>query len=106
MLWSANEDYSNVNAEKIAVFSEPVTLCEDQLKFQVLDGVINITNISAEDITSDIVIYYKNAAADLLYGGITYRIRLEGGLKAGEIRQITASHFTQSGSRIMFVTIG
>lgn len=106
MPWSANEDYSNVNAGNIAVFSEPLTLCEDQLEFQNLDGVINITNISGKDITGDIVIYYKNAATDLLYGGITYRVRLEGGLKADEIRQIMASHFTRSGSRIMFVTIG
>lgn len=106
MPWSADEDYSNVTAENIAVFSEPVSLREDQLKLQALDGVINITNISGEDITGDIVIYYKNAAVDLLYGGITYRIRLEGGLKANEIRQIMASHFTQSGSRIMFATVG
>ena len=105
MAWSANEDYSDVNAANIAVFSEPVSLCEDQLKIQALDGVMNITNISGSDITGNITIYYKNAATDLLYGGITYRIRLEGGLKADEIQQIMASHFTQSGSRIMFVTI-
>ena len=106
MIWSADEDYSNVKAKNIAVFSEPVTLCAEQLEFQTLDGVINITNISGEDITGDITVYYKNAATDLLYGGITYRIRLEGGLKPDEIRQIMASHFTRSGSRIMFVTIG
>ena len=106
MLWSAGEDYSNVKAEKVAVFSEPMNLCEDQLEFQILDGVINITNISDKDITGDIVIYYKNAAVDLLYGGITYRIRLEGGLKADEIRQIMGNHFAKSGSRIMFATIG
>ena len=106
MSWSADEDYSNAEAKNIAVFSEKVTLCEEQLECQTLDGVINITNISGKDITGDITVYYKNAAADLLYGGITYRIRLEGGLKADEIRQIMASHFTRSGSRIMFVTIG
>lgn len=106
MAWSADEDYSNIHAENIALFSESVTLCEDQLELQALDGVINVTNTSGEDITEDIVIYYKNAASDLLYGGITYRIRLEGGLKADEIRQIMANHFTQIGSRIMFVTIG
>lgn len=106
MPWSADEDYTNVISENIAVFPEPMTLCEERLKLQTLDGVINISNISGEDITGDIVIYYKNAAVDLLYGGITYRIRLEGGLKANEIRQIMASHFTQSGSRIMFATVG
>ena len=106
MTWSANEDYSNVNAVNIAVFSETISLCEDQLKIQALDGVMNVTNISGSDISGDITIYYKNAATDLLYGGITYRIRIEGGLKADEIQQIMASHFTQSGSRIMFATIG
>lgn len=106
MLWSADEDYSNVSARNIALFSESMDLHEDQLEFQNLDGVINITNISGKDINENITIYYKNAATDLLYGGITYRIRLEGGLKADEIRQIMASHFTSDGSRIMFVTLG
>ena len=105
MLWSADEDYSNVSAKNIAVFSKPIDLYENQLKFQNLDGVINVTNISGQDINNDITIYYKNAATDLLYGGITYRIRLEGGLKSDEIRQIMVKHFTKSGSRIMFVTM-
>ena len=105
MLWSADEDYLDVNVKNLAVFSEPLSLCESQLKFQNLDGVINITNISGKDINGDITVYYKNAATDLLYGGITYRIRLEGGLKADEIRQIMASHFSKSGSRIMFATV-
>lgn len=106
MEWSADEDYSNVTAQNIALFPESMTLQEEMLKIQALDGVINITNISGADIADDIVIYYKNASSDLLYGGITYRVRLEGGLKADEIRQITASHFSENGSRIMFVTIG
>lgn len=106
MPWSAEEVYSDVKAENIAVFSEPLSLHEDQLEFQILDGALNVTNVSGENIAGDIVVYYKNAASDLLYGGITYRVRLEGGLKAGEIRQIMANHFGQSGSRIMFATIG
>ncbi|MBO4938921.1 MAG: hypothetical protein IJX67_09805 [Oscillospiraceae bacterium] len=105
MEWSADNDYSDVTAQNIALFSEPMSLQEDNLTIQALDGVINISNISGADITGDIVIYYKNASADLLYGGITYRVRLEGGLKTDEIRQITASHFSENGSRIMFVTV-
>jgi len=49
---------------------------------------------------------YKNAAADLYYGGITYRVRIEGGIKAGEIKQLMAGHFSETGSKIMFVTVG
>jgi hypothetical protein len=52
------------------------------------------------------VIYYKNSASDLYYGGITYRIRIEGGLAAGEIRQAMGNHLSESGSAVMFVTIG
>jgi len=50
------------------------------------------------------VVYYKNAAQDIYYGGITYRITIEGGLKAGEIRQTMTKHASDTGSKIMFVT--
>lgn len=104
--WSADEEYASAVAENVAVFSEPLSLCEDRLALQILDGAINVSNISGRDITGDIVIYYKNSTAELYYGGITYRVRIEGGLKADEIRQIMASHFSDTGSEIMFVTIG
>jgi hypothetical protein len=42
----------------------------------------------------------------MYYGGITYRIRIEGGLKAGEIRQGTAAHFNPDNSTVVFVTCG
>lgn len=98
--------YTSAVAENVVLFDAPLDLCEDQLKIQILDGAINITNISGGDISGDIVIYYKNSAQDVYYGGITYRVRLEGGLKADEIKQIVASHFSASGSTIMFVTCG
>jgi len=40
-----------------------------------------------------------------MYGGITYRITIQGGLKAGQVRQIMTRHFITDVSRIMFVTI-
>ena len=106
MAHTGNEDISKATAANVAIFREPLSLCEEQLKFQALDGILNVINISGEDITGDIVVYYKNAAADLYYGGITYRVRLTGGMKQGEIKQLVADHFSDSGSKIMFVTIG
>ena len=91
--------------ENIAYFQEPITNHEDKLKIQIIDGALNVTNISAEDISADIRIHYKNAAQDLLYGGITYQVTIEGGLKAGEIRQIMTHHASDTGSRIMFTSI-
>lgn len=99
-------EYVTAVAENVALFKEPLDLREDQVKIQNLQGALNISNISDGDIEGDICIYYKNSAADVYYGGITYRVRLEGGLKAGEIKQIVASHFSQSGTAIMFVTCG
>lgn len=104
--WSNSEEYAHATMENVVVFSESMHLQENALKVQMLDGMLNITNISGKDITGDIVIYYKNSAADLLYGGITYRVRLEGGIAADEIRQLTAGHMSASGSRLMFITIG
>ena len=100
-------DYSEMQVvcENLAVFKEPLSAQEDKLKIQILDGAINVTNISNEDIQGQISIYYKNKAAGIYYGGITYRITLENGLKAGEIRQLMASHFSETGSEIVFVTI-
>lgn len=99
-------EYTEATASNVALFQTPMSLCEDRLQIQSLDGVVNVTNISDSDIDGDIFIYYKNSAADIYYGGITYRMRLEGGLKAGEIRQLMASHYSEAGSTIMFVTCG
>lgn len=107
MQWDEAQDYSLVYpmVDHIAYFKEPISILEEQLKIQIVDGAINVTNISDEDITGTIAVYYKNAAADLLYGGITYRISIDDGLKAGEIRQVMTNHASDTGSRIMFATI-
>ena len=101
-----SEVYTTALAENVVIFQESLTLCEDRLKIQMLDGVLNVSNISGKDIDGDITVYYKNSAADVFYGGITYRIRIEGGLKKDEIRQVVAGHVSDSGSALMFVTCG
>lgn len=107
MTYDASVDYSaaTVVCENLAVFKEPLSLQEEKLSFQILNGAINVTNISDQDITGRIAVYYKNKAAGIYYGGITYRILLEDGLKAGEIRQMPAAHAAETGSEILFVTI-
>lgn len=92
-------------ADNVAFFQETISTMEDKLKIGIVDGAINVTNISGEDIPGIISVYYKNAAADIYYGGITYRIQIQGGLKADEIRQVMTQHASDTGSQIMFVTI-
>lgn len=89
-----------------AAFPAPMSLCTDKIEIFTFEQAMNITNISGENIDGDIVIYYKNSAADIFYGGITYRVRIQGGLKAGELRQILPSHFHAGSSTIVNVTCG
>lgn len=103
MEYTSGMRFTGAVAQYAVFFDEDLSLCEDKLKIQNLNGAMNVTNISEEDITGDVTIYYKNTSTDMLYGGITYRVTISGGIKAGAIRQITASHFTENGSRIMFV---
>ena len=88
-----------------ALFPEPMELYEDTIEIGGLEGMLNVQNISGSDISGDICIYYKYAAQDIYYGGITFRVRIEGGLKAGELRQIPAGHFSPDGCAVVQVTI-
>lgn len=108
MQWDDSMDDGTVlpMVQNVATFQEPLSTMEDKLKIGIVDGAINVTNISGEDIPGTISVYYKNAAADIYYGGITYRIQIQGGLKADEIRQVMTNHASDTGSKILFVTIG
>lgn len=85
-------------------FETEPTLCDDRIKIGVLDGKLNVTNISGEKIEGDITVFYKNFRDGYYYGGITYRAAVDGGLEPGEVRQINAGHFSVKGSTVVFVT--
>ncbi|MBQ8333398.1 MAG: hypothetical protein IJX93_06465, partial [Clostridia bacterium] len=72
------------------------------LAYTITDGTIAITNVSGEDIPSDIVVYYKNMYANTYMGGITYRVCVTGGLQAGESFNGYAPHATENDTKIMF----
>ena len=104
--YNEKAEYTADMAQKVAFFASQPSLQADLLKIQGLDGGLNVTNISKKDITGDVVIYYKNVASDgLLYGGITYRTRISGGIKAGELKQGMTQHFRLGGSEVLFVTV-
>lgn len=103
--YNKKTDYTNIGSDNVAFFPEEPSKMEDTVKVQILDGVINVTNISDKNIDGEIIIYYKNSATDLYYGGITYRSRVTGGLAKGETRQIAGGHASKTGSALMFVQI-
>lgn len=104
MEYRNTSNYENMKLDLAAFFDEMPGLREDVLKVQTIENVMNITNISEKDISGNIVVYYKNWSDGLYYGGITYRVTIEGGLSAGEIRQITPNHFDAVLSRVVMAT--
>lgn len=96
--------FTDFETGSVALFDGKPGMAEERLEIQCLDGVINVTNISDADITGDVLIYYKNYTDGMYYGGITYRIRIGGGLKSGEIWQGAAAHFNPANSTVVFVT--
>lgn len=104
-IYDKEEGYSQAVASNVALFQNEPSMYADMFEIQSLDGGFNITNISSQDIEGEIVIYFKDCERDVLMGGITYRGRIEGGLKMGEVRQVMSSNFTENNTRIMFITI-
>ena len=102
----SKEGIRTVDVPVINFFEQPMGQQEDVLKIVGTEGTLNIQNISDQDITGDIYIYYKNWAADTYYGGITFRIKAAGGIKAGGIVQIPTGHFSSDNCRIVDVVIG
>lgn len=83
-------------------FSSDPTVHPKELEITVMDGLMNVKNISGKDITSDIYVYYKLTDGDDWFGGITYRASVSGGLKNGELRQIPANHFKKESCKVVF----
>jgi hypothetical protein len=98
--------YLSVQTRNVVFFSEAMSLEEDRIRITGANGSLEVENISGEDIPGDIYIYYKHSASDLLYGGITYRVSVKGGLAAGEKTRIIAGHYTVDSCRILLVDCG
>lgn len=83
----------STQVENVAFFEAPMNVHSGIFEISGMEGVMNVKNISDKDIDGDIFVYYKYSSADLFYGGITFRIRIEGGLKAGNLYQSVTAHF-------------
>lgn len=84
-------------------FSAEPSMYPDIFQVTGTDQAITIKNISPEDISGDIYIYYKTAYNDVFMGGITYRVRVSG-LGAGESQTGYAGHYKSAHSKLMFIT--
>lgn len=95
------ENHQGIEVKNVIYFPEAMSLQEERIKIEGHDGTLEVTNISGADIPGDIYFYYKHSASDLLYGGITYRVALRGGLKAGQSNMVIAGHYTPDTCRLL-----
>ena len=96
--------YLSAKAENVVFFQSPMSLKEDQVKLTGENGSILVENLT-DSALGEVYIYYKNSAVDLFYGGITYRARVEGGLKAGQKTTVMTNHFYPNACTILDVQI-
>lgn len=86
-----------------ALFHEPMEADFSIYEISGADGALNVKNISGQDISGSIFVYYKYKTQDLYYGGITFRVEIRDGLKAGEVRQIMTSHYDPDSCEIVMI---
>lgn len=97
-----DEVYTAWQTDDKILFENPPVMNEDKLETEILDGSISVRNISGEDITSDIYIYYKDKKDDLLNGSITYKVRVAG-IKADSRTYVKAEELNADNCKIIFI---
>lgn len=107
VLESTGAQYTQTKADTVELtqsieFPSSPTVHPKELEITVMDGLMNVKNISGKDIDGNIYVYYKQTDGDDWFGGITYRASANGGLKSGEIRQIPANHFKKDSCKVVF----
>ncbi|MBR4863366.1 MAG: hypothetical protein IKU07_02215 [Oscillospiraceae bacterium] len=103
--YDSTEAYQYALMENTAFYTKQLSRQEDLLSVKLLDGGMNVINISGKDIDGDIVVYYKNKQNDIYYGGITYRLRITGGMKRNAISQLISQHIHENNTEILFITV-
>lgn len=97
-------DYISIEPRNVSFFREPMSLMEDIFEITGGDGYLDVKNISDSATSGKIYVYYKHAASDLLYGGITFRAAVDQPIDPGETIRILTNHYTAESSRILAVT--
>lgn len=97
------EKILEISGENRVDFEKSIGLMRETFELDVHDKIINVRNISKNDIDSDIYLYYKKKDKDgSFFGGITFRSKIDG-LKSGELKQIPASHFALTDSEVIYL---
>ena len=103
---AGEEQYRLVELNNVVFFPEPMGLLPEQLLIEGQAGLVSVTNVSGADLPGPVAVYYKNAAAELFYGGITYRLTIPQGLAAGETVRLPAGHYDPERCRFVMAQCG
>lgn len=95
--------YYNWKVEEKSYFANELSVYPEVFEIMCCDKLITVKNISGNDITGDILVYYKKVENGVFFEGTTYRVRING-LGINEKIQVDAEHFMSSDSKVMFVT--
>lgn len=98
------DNYLTAKSENVVFFQRPMSLQEDKLKITGTKGAILVENLTDEPL-GEVYVYYKNSAVDLFYGGITYRAKVEAGLKPGRSYTVMTNHYNPTACTIIDVQI-
>ncbi len=96
-----DESYTSWQTENRVDFVNSPVMNEDVLEISVTDGSISVKNVSDEDISSDIFIYYKDKVNNTLNGSVTHRVRISS-LKSGAKTFINAKNINADSCEIIF----
>ena len=99
-----DEEFNDAKASNVLFFENQMSIQEDKVEITGVDGAINVKNLTEETL-GEMYIYYKNASSDLLYGGITYRGKVEAGLGPGQTYTLLTSHYKPNICRVIDVQI-
>lgn len=108
VLEAERSDYAALSAPQVTEYAAAMDVRQDYAEdFEIYlgDGVINIRNISDQDYSEDIFVYYKTYRNGVFFGGITYRARF-GGLTAQTIGQSIQSHATADETAVVYMAYG
>lgn len=97
----ASESCNKLSAENVVFFQENMSLMEETFKTESGDGFVELENISNEAVQGVTYIYYKNTAGDTLYGGITYRAKVEETIPVGKTVKVLTNHFSEKNTEVM-----
>lgn len=99
--YNEEEIYTGWKTENVVNFEKNPVMNNDVLDVTITDGSISVKNISGNDITSDILIYYKDKQDDVLNGSVTRRVRISG-LKAESQTYVKADGLNENNCQIIF----